>query len=432
MSLIIAALIGALGAVVAINLSNRKKTAKTAVVDNTKPPVWVTESLPSIPLEEQVSLVPESPYFNPSDTVQEEENQNIPDNFNDFDYLDRSKKYELNEEFIESDLDDKTILFAEKLGVDLHDSSSPLEQHPQKYDEYPDYAEHSYINEEEDVIFNYDMSDVIGSYEVAAAEQWTMPNNPVSNLQETEKTEREGEPVAKPNPFVFNIDEETQPTYFEELVNEMNDYKNSSVDECKLHKDVLKVNAKADNPFAILGLQIPSTDQKSNEVEDTKGAPDFLQMVHSTFLEGNIAEGYDRLAHIQPVFPTLDEYEKGNLNRYNQLDKEYGDMISHKIIDDEYGTQTWVCEIKGIEDKYLHVYDGTARAWLNVEHFMNKPHEIGSIVMVEVYRDFTGRYEVLTFSTLEAPVNNLASSAEVTEELSLGIEELQLKQNFIL
>jgi hypothetical protein len=50
------------------------------------------------------------------------------------------------------------------------------------------------------------------------------------------------------------------------------------------------------------------------------------------------------------------------LNRYNQIDKEYGEIISHKIIDDEYGTQTWVCEIKGIEDTYLHVYDGTARA----------------------------------------------------------------------
>jgi hypothetical protein len=52
--------------------------------------------------------------------------------------------------------------------------------------------------------------------------------------------------------------------------------------------------------------------------------------------------------------------------------------------------------------------------------------------MVEVCRDFTGRYEVLTFSTLEGPEQDKGIPIQSIEAVSLGIEELQVKQNFIL
>jgi hypothetical protein len=72
MALLIGALIGVLGTAGVIGLSRKMKASKTVMAGDSKPPAWVTESLPNLPLEEQVSLIPDTPYFNPNDMVHEE------------------------------------------------------------------------------------------------------------------------------------------------------------------------------------------------------------------------------------------------------------------------------------------------------------------------------------------------------------------------
>ncbi|MFG3435092.1 hypothetical protein [Lysinibacillus fusiformis] len=136
------------------------------------------------------------------------------------------------------------------------------------------------------------------------------------------------------------------------------------------------------------------------EVENT-----FLNIVHTNLITALKDEGVQpEKPQYEPIVLSVDDWFGGEHNLFIEINDAYEDMYTHMIIDGAKGLQTWVVQITGAKDNFIHVSDGTARAWLDVSDFSNKVKDIGSIVMLDVNVS-NERIYVETFSLLEEPLH---------------------------
>lgn len=129
----------------------------------------------------------------------------------------------------------------------------------------------------------------------------------------------------------------------------------------------------------------------------------FLNIVHTNLIAALKDEAVQpEKPQFEPIVLSVDDWFSGEHNLFIEINDAYEEMYTHKIIDGAKGLQTWVVQITGAEDNFIHVSDGTARAWLDVSNFSNKVKDIGSIVMLDVNVS-NERIYVETFSLLEEP-----------------------------
>lgn len=129
----------------------------------------------------------------------------------------------------------------------------------------------------------------------------------------------------------------------------------------------------------------------------------FLETVNTNLLEAILKERpAPEKPRLEPIVLTAEDWFKGEHEQYVQINAQYDEFCSHKIIEAALGMQTWVVQILGQQNEYIHVSDGTARIWLDVSDFIGKPMDIGSIVMMEVV-SAESTLQVETYSLLESP-----------------------------
>lgn len=130
----------------------------------------------------------------------------------------------------------------------------------------------------------------------------------------------------------------------------------------------------------------------------------FFATVHTNLLEAIAQEEsvINETPKLEPIVLTPEDWFNGEHEQYVQINARYEDFYSHKIIEATTGKQTWVVQILGQQNEFIHVSDGTARIWLDVSDFVGKPMENGSVIMVEVVCA-EGDLQVVTYSLLESP-----------------------------
>lgn len=197
--------------------------------------------------------------------------------------------------------------------------------------------------------------------------------------------------------------------------------KGDKLEQNELQGEEIESSYNEDYDAYLMSLesQLPHLEEEVNmrpvplgEVENT-----FLNIVHTNLITALKDEG------VQPEKPqyehivlSVDDWFSGEHNLFIEINDAYEDMYTHKIIDGAKGLQTWVVQITGAEDNFIHVSDGTARAWLDVSDFSNKVKDIGSIVMLDVNVS-NERISVETFSLLEEPLHE-------TLEEKLNIQQI--------
>lgn len=128
----------------------------------------------------------------------------------------------------------------------------------------------------------------------------------------------------------------------------------------------------------------------------------FFATVHTNLLEVISKEPEtNEVPKLEPIVLTAEDWFNGEHEQYVEISARYEEFYSHKIIEAASGMQTWVVQILGQQNEYIHVSDGTARIWLDVSNFAGKPMGIGSLVMVEVVCA-EGKIQVETYSLLES------------------------------
>ncbi|WP_107936506.1 hypothetical protein LG296_20735 (plasmid) [Ureibacillus chungkukjangi] len=163
-----------------------------------------------------------------------------------------------------------------------------------------------------------------------------------------------------------------------------------------------------DNVSFIYENEMFPVDEKSevtNEVKEEEASTLSIEEIHYA-LRGQIDEAASKL---EPVVP-FKEYEPTLLSTedwYNteadytvRIDPLLMNLADCRIADGQLGYQTWTAMIVGMESEYLHIADGTARTWINVENFMNKSFYNGDVIFIEVERQQDGLH-VQTLNILQ-------------------------------
>lgn len=82
------------------------------------------------------------------------------------------------------------------------------------------------------------------------------------------------------------------------------------------------------------------------------------------------------------------------------IPQQYRELAEHEIIERHIGFQSWVCQVVGTEQDYIHISDGTARAWANISLFGREFNQ-GDIVFLEVSMNANQTLIVHTVNYLE-------------------------------
>lgn len=111
---------------------------------------------------------------------------------------------------------------------------------------------------------------------------------------------------------------------------------------------------------------------------------------------------------------TMKDWEK---NTEIKVAPRFSSTATARIEDYELGEQVWVVEVVGEEQNYLHISDGTAREWINIEHF-NCSDEIskGDILSLLVERHNDRRITVKSIEILQKVSHDFSIPDEVYEE----------------
>lgn len=96
---------------------------------------------------------------------------------------------------------------------------------------------------------------------------------------------------------------------------------------------------------------------------------------------------------------TMKDWEE---NTEIKVAPRFSSTATARIEDYELGEQVWVVEVVGEEQNYLHISDGTAREWINIEQF-NCSDEIskGDILSLLVERHNDRRITVKSIEILQ-------------------------------
>lgn len=130
---------------------------------------------------------------------------------------------------------------------------------------------------------------------------------------------------------------------------------------------------------------------------------------------------------LEPVILTTDDWhDSTNVDsQFMRVARFYEDVIEDRLIDGTRGFRSWVVQVAGVDGNLIHVTDGTARIWLDVENFSNRNFEKNEIYLIEATDG-----EVMTLSVLSDreialgnnsySANNANYETETNEALKLA------------